>query len=326
MKGLTKYLLYRLAWAVAVSMIIVTVAFFLLDLSPNPNVQQAAIQAAQEGNDVDAATERAETRLGLDKPRHERYFEFVQNVYTLDWGWSNSRSQPVTEAVLEGLYYTAQYSVPWTLLTITVGPVLGMYSAARMYSWKDHTVTFYAFFGYAIPNFFFGIFLLVLFAGALGWVPWTYNTNVNVFSWENVRQLALPVFVLWTGSIGGILRVSRNESAEFMNAEFMKTAKAKGVSPFRAWAYHVLRPTMVPLSTSMVSALFGLFLGASVLVEVVFAIPGLGRMLFKATVDQDTSLVLGTTLFFTFLGVFGNIVEDIVFTWLDPRIDYSDRF
>ncbi len=326
MKGFTKYILFRLAWAVAVSIIIVTVAFFLMDLSPDPNVQEAAIQAAIEGEDAESAVEREEQRRGLDDPMYVRYAQFLENVYTLDWGWSDHRNQPVTDAVLESLYYTVQYSVPWTLLTITVGPILGMYSASRMYSWKDHLVTGYAFMGFAIPNFFFGIVLLVFFAGTLGWVSWTFDPDVAVFSWANVQQLILPVLVLWTGSIGGILRVSRNESAEFMNAEFMKTAKAKGISPLRAWAYHVLRPTMVPLSTSMVSALFGLFLGASVLVEVVFSIPGLGRLLFDGVVAQDTSLVLGTTLMFTFIGVVGNLVEDLVFTWVDPRISYSDRY
>jgi peptide/nickel transport system permease protein len=326
MKGILKYILFRLGWAVVVSMIIVTIAFFLLDLSPDPNVQQAAVQAAQQGESAEQAVEQERKLRGLDKPVHVRYLNFMQDIYTLEWGWSDYRSEPVEDAVLSGLYYTAQYSVPWTLLTITIGPILGMYSASEMYSWKDHIVTFYGFFGFSIPNFFFGIVLLFIFGSWLGWVEFTYNTDVAVFSLANAKQLILPVFVLWTGSIGGILRVSRNESAEFMNAEFMKTAKAKGVSPTRAWLYHVLRPTMVPLSTAMVSALFGLFLGASVLVEQVFSIPGLGRILFQAAVAQDTDLFLGTTLAFVFLGVIGNLIEDLVFTLVDPRISYSERY
>jgi len=135
----------------------------------------------------------------------------------------------------------------------------------------------------------------------------------------------LPVFVLVTGSIGAVMRVSRNESAEFQNAEFMKTAKAKGVSPVRAYAFHVLRPTMVPLSTTIVGQLLVIFLGSSLLVEIVFGIPGLGRMTFNALIAQDTNLVLGTTLLFTFIAVIGNLIEDIVFTLMDPRISYDDR-
>jgi peptide/nickel transport system permease protein len=146
-----------------------------------------------------------------------------------------------------------------------------------------------------------------------------------VFSLQNVRQLIMPVFVLVTGSIGATMRVSRNESAEFQNSDFMKTAKAKGVSPLRAYAFHVMRPTLVPLSTTLVGQLLALFIGSSLLVEVVFGIPGLGRLTFNALVSQDTNLVLGSTLVFTFIAVVGNLLEDLVFTVLDPRINYDDR-
>ncbi|ELZ48272.1 binding-protein-dependent transporters inner membrane component [Halorubrum coriense DSM 10284] len=297
----------------------------MLAAAPNPAVRQAATQAALQGGDPAAAAERARELRGLNEPLHVRYFDFIQSVYTLDWGWSVSRSQPVMEAVTQALYYTAQYSIPWTILTIILGPLVGVYSAANMYSWKDHAATGFAFFGYAIPNFFFGIILLLVFGVWLEWIPITYNTGVPVFSVENAIQLAIPVFVLVTGSIGAVMRVSRNESAEFQNADFMKTAKAKGVSPLRAYAYHVMRPTLVPLSTTLVGQLLALFLGASLLVEVVFAIPGLGRLTYEALIAQDTNLVLGTTLFFTFVAVIGNLIEDLVFTVLDPRISYDDR-
>lgn len=323
--GFTTYVTARMLWAALVSFIIVTVTFVLLSFAPNPSIQEAATQAALQGGDPAAAAERERELRGLNEPLHIRYFDFLRSVYTLDWGWSQYRSQPVTEAVYEGLYYTAQYSVPWTILTLLIGPLVGLYSAANMYSWKDHVATGFAFFGFAIPNFFFAIILLLVFAVWLEWIPVVYNANAPVFSLENVKQLILPVFVLVTGSIGGIMRVSRNESAEFQNSEFMKTARAKGVSPIRAYLYHVLRPTMVPLSTTIVGQLLALFLGSSLLVEIVFGIPGLGRITYEALVAQDTNLVLGTTLFFTFIAVVGNLLEDIVFTVLDPRISYDDR-
>ncbi|PHQ45284.1 peptide ABC transporter permease [Halorubrum sp. C3] len=323
--GFGRYVTARVLWAAVVSLIIVTVTFLLLAAAPNPAVQRAATQAALQGGDPAEAAQRAKELRGLDQPLHVRYFDFIENVYTLEWGWSQSRSQPVMEAVTQALYYTAQYSIPWTILTIIIGPLVGVYSAANMYSWKDHAATGFAFFGYAIPNFFFGIILLLIFGVWLEWIPITYNTDVAVFSVENAIQLAIPIFVLVTGSIGAVMRVSRNESAEFQNADFMKTAKAKGVSPLRAYAYHVMRPTLVPLSTTLVGQLLALFLGASLLVEVVFSIPGLGRLTYQALLAQDTNLVLGTTLFFTFLAVIGNLIEDIVFTVLDPRISYDDR-
>lgn len=323
--GLTRYVAARLAWAVVVSLIIVTIAFVLLSFAPDPNVQQAATQAALEGGDPEAAAERAEQLRGLDQPMHVRYVDFVTGVYTLEWGWSDSRNQPVTEALLESLYYTAQYSIPWTILTLLLGPLVGVYSAANMYSWRDHAVTGFVFAGYAMPNFFFALVLLLVFGIWLEWIPVVYQTGVPVFSLANAIQLVLPVFVLVTGSLAATARVARNESAEFINAEFMKTAKAKGVSPFRAYAYHVMRPTMVPLSTTLVGQLLALFWGSSLLVEVIFGIPGLGRTTFDAVIAQDTNLVLGATLTFTFIAVVGNLIEDVAFTVLDPRISYDDR-
>jgi len=323
--GLARYAALRVGWAAVVSLVIVTATFVLMAAAPNPAVQKAATQAALEGGNPQQAVERERELRGLDEPLHVRYLDFLTSIYTLEWGWSDHRSQPVTEALAEGIYYTAQYSIPWTVLTVLIGPLVGVYSAANMYSWRDHAATALAFFGYAIPNFFFGIVLLLLFGVWLDWIPVVYRTDVAVFSLENARQLALPVFVLVTGSIGAVMRVSRNESAEFRDATFMKTAKAKGVSPFRAYAYHVLRPTLVPLSTTLVSQLLAIFLGSSLLVEVVFGIPGLGRLTFEALIAQDTNLVLGATLLFTFVAVVGNLLEDIAFSVLDPRISYDDR-
>jgi peptide/nickel transport system permease protein len=323
--GLEWYIVRRVAWAVVVTFVIVSITWALLTAAPNPEVSQAATQAALQGGDPAEARERARQLRGLDAPLHQRYVDYVVGVYTLQWGWSQTRNQPVTEALATSLYYTAQYSVPWTLLTVLLGPLVGLYSAANQYSWKDHLATGFAFFGYAIPNFFFGIILLLLFGVYLGWIPIIYDTDVPVFSLANARQLAVPVFVLVTGSIGGTMRVARNESAEYINAAFVKTANAKGVSPLRIYARHILRPTMVPLSTTIVGQLLALFVGSSLLVEVVFGIPGVGRTTFRAITSQDTSLVLGATLFFTFVATIGNLLQDLVYTVLDPRIDFSDR-
>jgi len=319
------YIVRRVAWAAIVTLIIVSITWGLMAAAPNPEVQRAATQAAMDGEDPAQAAELAEQRLQLDRPLHVRYMDYVVGVYTLNWGWSTTRNQPVTQALAEALYYTVQYSVPWTILTVLIGPLVGLYSAANQYSWKDHAATGFAFFGYAIPNFFFGIILLLIFGVQLQWIPIVYSTDVPMFSVENAIQLSIPVFVLVTGSIGAIMRVSRNESAEYTNADFVKTARAKGVSTYRIYFRHVLRPTMVPLSTTMVGYLLALFTGSSLLVEVVFGIPGLGRTFYDAIIAQDSSLVLGATLFFTFIATIGNLLQDLVYTVLDPRISFEDR-
>jgi peptide/nickel transport system permease protein len=319
------YVARRLMWAVVVTFIIVSITWLMLRLTPDQDIIQAGQAAAQAGQNATAEQERLRELRGLNEPLWVQYANYMENVFTLDWGFSESRSQPVTEAVWTALYYTVQYSVPWTLLTVVFGTAAGLYSTAHQYSWRDNLMTFIAFFGFSIPNFWFAIILLLVFSVFLGWVPITYQTNVGVFSWTNIKQLILPVFVLVTGSVGGIQRVSRNESAEYLNTDFVKTARAKGADSTRILTRHILRPASVPMSTTYVGTLLALFTGSSVLVETVFSIPGLGRLLLQGLTSQDTPLVLGTSFVFIFLTIIGNLLQDIVYTVLDPRIDYGDR-
>lgn len=323
--GMGWYIVRRLLWTLVVAFIIVSVTWVMLRFTPDADVLQAGQAAAQQGQNATAAEQRIRRLRGYDRPLWQQYSDYVFNVFTLEWGFSRSRSQPVTEAVWRALYFTAQYSIPWTIGTLLFGTALGLYSSANQYTWKDNAATFFAFFGLSIPNFWFGLILLLLFAVQLQWVPVVYNPDAAVFSWENVRQLILPVIVLVTGSVGTIQRISRNESAEYLNTDFVKTARAKGATGRRILTRHILRPASVPMSTTYVGTLLALFVGSSVLVEEVFGIPGLGRLLLVAATSQDTPLVLGTSFVFVFITVIGNLVQDLVYTVLDPRIDFSDR-
>jgi peptide/nickel transport system permease protein len=144
-------------------------------------------------------------------------------------------------------------------------------------------------------------------------------------SWQNVRQLLAPVLVLATGAFAGNMRYSRAEALEYVNAEFVKTARAKGASDWRVLLVHILRPAAVPLMTIFIADLLGLLLASSFLVEVIFQIPGLALLGYNAIVNQDTPLVMGTTLIPVLLLLVGNLLQDIAYTVLDPRIDYGDR-
>lgn len=323
--GMRWYVARRVMWTGVVSFIIVSLTWALLTLTPDPAVQQAGQAAAMAGQNATEAQDRIRELRGLNEPLWKQYANYMLNVFTLDWGFSRSRAQPVTAAVWQAIYFTAQYSIPWTVGTLIFGTVLGLYSASNQYSWKDNAATLFAFLGVSIPNFWFGIILLLVFAVQLSWVPVVYNTEVAVFSLANAKQLLLPVIVLVTGSVGAIQRVARNESAEYLNTDFVKTARAKGADEQRILTRHILRPASVPMSTTYVGTLLYLFVGSSVLVEEVFSIPGLGRLLLQAALSQDTPLVLGTSFVFVAVAVLGNLLQDIVYTVLDPRIDFSDR-
>jgi peptide/nickel transport system permease protein len=319
------YVVRRVLWTILATFIILSITWGLLAVTPNPAAEQLQFQAAASGGDAEAAEEAFEARRGLDRPLWVRYKEYMVNMATFNWGWSQSRSQPVTEAILGALPYTAVYSVPTTVLSVLLGLSIGLYSATHQYTKTDYAATFFAFFGYAIPNFWFGIILLLVFGVQLRWFPVVFDADAAFLSLEMARQLVLPVVVLVTGTIAGVMRYSRAEALEYVEAEFVKTARAKGAAELRVLTRHILRPASVPLMTILVGDILGIFLAASYLVEVVFGIPGLGQLSYNAIIDQDTSLVLGTTLVFTFVAVFGNLVQDIAYTVLDPRIDYGDR-
>ncbi|MFB6123871.1 MAG: ABC transporter permease [Haloferacaceae archaeon] len=319
------YVVRRVLWAVVATYLILSVTWGLLALTPNPAAEQLQFRAAASGGSAEAAREAFEARRGLNRPLWERYSEYMVNMVTLNWGWSESRSQPVMEAIAGAIPYTAIYSVPTTILSVLLGLSIGLYSATHQYTKTDYAATFFAFFGYAIPNFWFAIILLLVFSVQLGWFPVVFDPNVPLVGVAMAKQLVLPVVVLVTGTIAGVMRYSRAEALEYVQAEFVKTAKAKGAGEFRILTRHILRPAAVPLMTILVGDILGIFLAASYLVEVVFGIPGLGQLSYDAIMAQDTALVLGTTLIFTFVAVVGNLIQDVAYTVLDPRIDYGDR-
>lgn len=319
------YIGKRVAWAVVASFLILTVTFVLLRITPNPQLASVQLEAAQAGADAEEAVEAYRIQRGLDEPLYVQYFEYLRNMATLNWGWSETNSMPVTQAIAEAIPYSLMYAVPSLVLSTVLGLVIGLYSATHQYTKKDYAATFFAFFGLSIPDFWFAIILLVIFGSFLNWVPILFDPNVAVLSFVNAQQLVLPIVVLTLSSIAGLMRYSRAEALEYVEAEFVKTARAKGVSERRVLYRHIFRPASVPLATILVGDLLTIVLASSYLIEVVFGIPGLGKLSFDAIVNQDTELVLGTVLVPAFLVILSNLAQDIAYTVLDPRIDYGDR-
>lgn len=318
------YILRRVAWAVVASVIVLTLTFLLLYFTPDTQLAELQFQAAQAGDDPEAIGAAYESYHGYDQPIHVQYIEYMGNMLSLDWGWSETRSQPVTTAIAEAIPYSMMYAVPSVLISSVLGVAIGLYSATNQYTRGDYAATFFAFFGLSIPDFWFGIVLFVLFSGMLGWVPIIFDTTAATFSLENLAQFILPIVVLTLSSIASLMRYSRAEALEYVEAEFVKTAKAKGVGDWRVLTRHIFRPASVPIATILVGDLLGIILVSSYLIEVVFGIPGLGTLSFEAIRDQDTSLVMGTVLLPAFLTIVGNLAQDIAYTILDPRIDYGD--
>ncbi|WP_246999149.1 ABC transporter permease [Halosolutus gelatinilyticus] len=351
------YIIRRTLWAGFASFLILTITFVLMDQVPNQQIMEAEFRAAVDGVDVETAVQAEKERLGLNRPFHERYIDFMTNVFQGNWGWSYEYDQPVVDVVRETVPYSLLYGVPAVVLSTIIGTAIGLYSAVNQYTKKDYAATFAAFFGISVPNFWFGIVLLVVFGSWLGWVDigwnaalpkaadgsWTLLETVDdshpafvrqefsgeryvgILSPANLKQLVLPTFVLMTGAIASVMRYARAEALEYVDADFVKTAKSKGVSNWAIVVKHIFRPASIPLLTILVGKILGLVLAGSYLIEVVFGIPGIGLASFEAIIRQDTDLVAITILLPTFVAIVGNLVEDIMYAILDPRIDYGDR-
>ena len=165
------YIARRVAWAGVVAFVILTITFVLLDLAPDAQLAQVQFQAAQGGGDAESAAEAYRQRRGLDGPLWQRYADYLTNLATGDWGWSDTRSQPVTEAILTAIPYSMMYSIPSIILSTVIGMGIGLYSALNQYTKTDYAATFVAFFGISIPNFWLGPMLLILFSLTLQALP-----------------------------------------------------------------------------------------------------------------------------------------------------------
>ncbi|XVH30903.1 ABC transporter permease [Haloferacaceae archaeon DSL9] len=322
--GMGWYVAQRVAWAALATFIILSLTFGLLWITPDAGQAAYAFDQAQQGQDPEEARETYRQITGTDGAMHEQYVAYMTGMATGDWGWSHTQSRPAFDAVMSAYPYSLMYGIPATILSVVIGIAIGLYSATHQYTKTDYAGTFFAFFGVSIPNFWFGIMLILIFGVQLGWLPTYFNTGHETLSWANVKQLILPVVVLSTAAIASQMRYTRAESLEYVHAEFVKAARAKGAGEWRV-IRHIFRAASVPISTILVADILGLLFVASYLTEVVFQIPGLGMLSYRAIIQQDTSLVLATTLIPVFVAIVGNLAQDIIYTVLDPRIDYSDR-
>ncbi|HET7325389.1 MAG TPA: ABC transporter permease [Halococcus sp.] len=327
--GMKWYVVRRLAWAVVVTWIVLSLVFGGLMLSPNPNIQRATMRCGMQTGDVQQCRQDIRQQHGLDKPITERYVDYVLNMYVGNWGFSQTRNQPVWDAITTAWPYSAQFVIPAAVIAAILGYVIALYSAFNQYTKTDYAGSLVAYTGISLPEFWFAIVLVIVFSVGLGWLPVYYDSTIpqrfGWFSWQNIEQLILPTFTVFVTLIAGQMRFARAQTLEYVNAEFMKVAKAKGASQYRLMIRHALRVALVPLSTFLVGEFIAILWTGALVVEVIFQIPGIGLLAFKALINQDTSLVMATFLIPVFLAIFGYLLQDIAYVVLDPRIDYGDR-
>ncbi len=321
--GLQNYIIRRLIYAFLIAFGVVTITFILLRIGPSSPADKYLANLSARTQDPSKVIEAVEARYGLDKPIYEQYFNYLGNLARGDWGWSFSTSLPVIELIKRHWIYSFQLILLSMLFASSLGIFIGIYSAVKQYTKTDYIATFFSFIGISIPNFWLGIMLILIFSVQLGWFKTYYDTGLPMFSLANLKALILPVITLGTGMMAGYTRYARSATLDNLRKEFVKTARAKGLPERVVIGKHVFRNAILPIITIIMFDLAGVVFGGAYLTEIIFGIPGLGRISFNAIFANDYPVVITITLIGAMVVLFTNLATDIVYTWLDPRISYD---
>ena len=262
-------------------------------------------------------------RLGVDQPVYIQYFRWLRAVASGDLGISFSSSRPVTAVILERLPATFELMFSSFLFAALVAIALGVFSAVRQYSNLDYLGTGLSFLGLAMPVFWFGLLLQLIFSVSLGWLPVAGTETVGDTSLgDHLLHLILPGLVRSLRNIAGWSRYLRSSLIGVLRADYIRTARAKGIPENFVVGVHGLRNALIPVVSVMTLNLADLFSGA-VITETIFAWPGIGRLFVQAMFARDYPLLMGILLIGSFMVVFFNLVADVVYGFLDPRIRYE---
>ncbi|WP_075619481.1 nickel ABC transporter permease [Paenisporosarcina indica] len=259
--------------------------------------------------------------LGLNDPFLVQYGRYLGNAVQGDFGYSYQSKQSVSEAIAVRFPNTLKLAIASMIVAIIIGIIAGLISALKHNSWLDVTSTTVALAGISIPNFWLGAILILVFSVNLQWLP-VAGLSDPFYTWEGIKQLILPAITLGTGSAAMIARMTRSSILEVVKADYVRTARAKGVKEKNVIWIHTLKNAMIPVIT-VIGLNFGALLGGTIITEKVFAINGVGRLMIDAIAMRDFPMVQASVLLVATLFVVVNLIVDIVYTMIDPRINYS---
>lgn len=275
-----------------------------------------------------------ERQFGFDKPAHERFFLMMGNFLTFDFGQSYFRDQQVIDLVLEKLPVSISLGIWSTLLIYLISIPLGISKAVRDGSPFDIWTSAVVILGYAVPSFLFAVLLVVLFAGGsfLDWFPLRGLTSDN---WDSMSlgeqildylwHLVLPITALTIGGFAGLTMLTKNSFIEEINKHYVTTARAKGLTERRVLYGHVFRNAMLIVIAGFPGAFISVLFTGALLIEVIFSLDGLGLLGFESAIRRDYPVMFATLYFFTLLGLIVNLISDLAYTVIDPRIDFEKR-
>lgn len=316
---MSQYVLRRLMIAIPSLLGISLVLFVVLALAPgdpfselatNPNVPpevQAALRA----------------RFGLDDPIYLRYLHWLNAMLHGDWGFSFVSRMNVDTLILQRLPTTLYVIGSAQILALLIAIPVGVYAATKPYSLFDRIANTIAFVGFSLPTFFTGILFILIFSVTLDWLPFVYTTDIKAtgihHALEMIRQAIMPVAVLGLFQAASMTRFVRSAMLDVIRLDYVTTARAKGLGQAKVIVKHVMRNAMIPVVTLIALQLPAVF-GGAIVTEQIFRIPGIGSLLISSILSNDTPVVMAVTFVFACLVVLFNLIADVLYGWLDPRI------
>ncbi|MCC4800383.1 oligopeptide transporter permease [Enterovibrio norvegicus] len=295
--------------AIPTLLVLITISFFLMRFAPGNPFSSEKTLPPEVMQNINA-------KYGLDKPLHEQYTTYLGNILQGDFGPSfKYKDYTVNELVVSALPVSAKVGFYAFLLTVVAGVAIGTFAALRQNSWVDYVVMSTSMLGVVLPSFVLAPVLIYIFSIGLGWLP------AGGWNGGAIEYIILPVLGMSFLYIATFARITRGSMIETLNSNFIRTAKAKGLSMPYIIMKHALRPAMLPVVSYMGPAFVGIITG-SVVIETIFGLPGIGKLFVNAAFNRDYSLVMGITILIGALFIIFNAIVDILLAWLDPKIRY----
>ena len=320
-----RYIIRRLFQAVPIVLAIIVLNFFLLNMAEGDAVD---VLAGEAGSATPEYMAELRTKFGLDQPLPVQLLVYLKNIISLDLGYSFRHDMPVSVLIVDRFWPTLLLMVSTIILAVLFGILLGLLAAINLNTWKDAVISVFALITYATPLFWVGLMMIVVFSINLRWFPTSGMENIAAF-YEGfdrfvdiTHHLVLPTITLSLFYLALYTRLMRASMLEQYGQDYVVTARAKGLPERRITFGHVLRNALLPVVT-MAGVQVGALIGGSVIVESVFAWPGLGMLAFESLFARDLNLLLGIFLISSVLVVVVNLIVDVIYCFLDPRIEVS---
>jgi len=315
------YLLRRLSIALPSLLGISLILFVLLALAPGDPFGELATNP----NIPPEVREALRLKFGMDDPIIVRYLHWLVAMLHGDWGFSFASRVDVDTLILQRIPTTLYVIGTSQLVALIVALPVGVYAAMRPYSVFDRIANTVAFIGFSLPTFFTGLLLILIFSVNLGWLPFVYRVDINAtgwqWYWEYVKQAIMPVTVLGLFQGASYTRYVRAAVLDVIRLDYVTTARSKGLDESKVIVKHVVRNALIPVVTLVALQMPSVF-GGAIVTEQIFRIPGIGSLLISAILANDTPVIMAVTFVFACLVILFNLMADIIYGWLDPRISY----